>query len=156
MRILEPKRSTYKRVYRDKGYCDFCDPVVIKDQEVVVLRGQEWRVLACKYPYMDGNLMILPKRHVTHTDKLNAAEWAEFPKVLLATQKLLGELFKTDSFNLAMNLGPLSGGSVPHIHWMIVPRPKIANLSCFNVMHDFYLVQMDYKQLLKKFRAFKK
>ena len=149
MRILEKKRTAYKRTYRDKHYCDFCDQAVIQDQEVVFLRGGHWLVLACKYPYLNGNLMILPKRHVTHTDKLNAQEWAEFPKVLLAAQKLLGRLFKTKSFNLALNLGPHSGGTIRHIHWMIVPRPKKINPAAFNVLHDFYLVQMDYKQLLQ-------
>lgn len=148
MRILEKRRTGYKRTYRDKHACDFCDASVLRDQEVKVLRGEHWMVLACKYPYLNGNLMILPKRHVTHTDKLNAQEWAEFPKVLLATQKILGDLFKTKSFNIALNLGPNSGGTIRHIHWMIVPRPKKLNPAAFNVLHGFYLVQMDHKQLI--------
>lgn len=153
MRILEKRRKAYSRTYRDKHYCDFCDPKVIKDQEVVKLRGQHWVVLACKYPYLNGNLMILPKRHVTHTDELNADEWAEFPKMLLATQKILGKLFKTTSFNVALNLGPHAGGTIRHIHWMIVPRPKKLNAAAFNVLHNFYIVQMDYKELLEKIVA---
>lgn len=117
------------------------------------MRGQHWVVLACKYPYLNGNLMIMPKRHVTHTDKLNADEWAEFPKMLLATQKILGKLFKTTSFNVALNLGPHAGGTIRHIHWMIVPRPKKLNAAAFNVLHNFYIVQMDYKELLEKIVA---
>jgi diadenosine tetraphosphate (Ap4A) HIT family hydrolase len=152
MRILEKRRAQYKRRYHQKGQCDFCDPKVIKDQGINILESGLWRVLACKYPYMNGNLMITPKRHVTATEDLDDSEWAEFPSVLAATQKLLGKLFKTKSFNLALNLGPNSGGTIRHLHLMIVPRPKKLNLATFNVFHDFYLVQMDYKELLKRIR----
>lgn len=156
MRILEKKRAQYMTRYHHKGYCDFCDSKVIKDQEVKVLETGLWRVLACKYPYMNGNLMIMPKRHVTGTEKLSSDEWAEFPSVLIATQALLGKLFKTKSFNLALNLGPNAGGSMRHIHLMIVPRPKKINSAAFNVFHDFYLVQMDYKELLKRIKQVSK
>lgn len=149
MRILEKKRLQYKTKYHHKG-CDFCDAEVIKDQEVKALETKYWRVMACKYPYMNGNLMIIPKRHVTHTDKLKSEEWLELPEVWLSTQKILGKLFKTRSFNLAMNLGPHSGGTIQHIHLMIVPRSKKLNPAAFNVFHDFYLVQMDHRELLKK------
>lgn len=150
MRILEQNRAQYKRAYHQKGYCDFCDPRVIKDQQVRSLESELWQVLACKFPYMNGNLMLVPKRHITQTDKITAEEWSELQKILTQTQKLLGRIFKTKSFNLAMNLGTHSGGTIPHLHLMIVPRPKKINPAAFNVFHDFYLVQMDYKQLLKK------
>lgn len=150
MRILEQNRAQYKRTYRQKGYCDFCDPKVIQDQQVKSLEGKLWRVLACKFPYMNGNLMLVPKRHITQTDKITTEEWSELQKILTQAQKILTRIFKTKSYNLAMNLGPYSGGTIPHLHLMIVPRPKKINPAAFNVFHDFYLVQMDYKQLLKK------
>ncbi len=150
MRILEQNRSAYKRTYRQKDHCDFCDPKVIQDQQIKRLEGKFWQVLACKYPYMNGNLMLVPKRHITQLEKVSPDEWSDLQVVLLQTQKILGRMFKTKSYNLAMNLGPYSGGTIPHLHLMIVPRPKKINPAAFNVFHDFYLVQMDYKQLQKK------
>ncbi|MBD3281388.1 HIT domain-containing protein, partial [Candidatus Uhrbacteria bacterium] len=101
-------------------------------------------------PYMDGNLMIIPKRHATHIDKLNKFEWEEFGRVLTATQNLLTELFQTKSFNVNLQIGPNSGSSIKHIHWMIIPRPKKQTVSGWNVFNNFYFVTLSYKDLLKK------
>ncbi len=155
MRIFEEKRGKYKTTYKTKG-CDFCDQIVIKDQEVKQLEGEFWRVLACKFPYMDGNLMIIPKRHVTHTDKLNKDEWEEYPSMLIRSQDLLTKLFKTKSFNVMLQLGENSGGTVKHLHWMIIPRPKKKTLTGWNVMQNFYFVTLSYKDLIKKINDFYK
>ncbi len=149
MRIFEENRKNYKTTHKSKG-CEFCDLKVIKDQEIQKLEGEYWRVLACKYPYMDGNLMIVPKRHVTHTDKLSKSEWDEFSRVLIASQNLLSELFQTKSFNIMLQLGPNSGSSIKHLHWMIIPRPKKQKVSGWNVFNDFYFVTLSYKDLIKK------
>jgi diadenosine tetraphosphate (Ap4A) HIT family hydrolase len=153
MRIYEENRGKYRTLYKSKG-CNFCDAVILKDQEVKQLKGKYWRVLACKYPYMDGNLMIVPRRHVTQTEKLTTGEWAEFSEVLIKTQKLLGDLFKTKSFNIMLQLGPNSGGSVRHLHWMIIPRPKKKNLSGWNIFENFYFVTLSYKELINKIKQY--
>lgn len=153
MRIYEENRGKYKTTYKSAG-CQFCDQVVIKDQQVKQLEGEYWRVLACKYPYMDGNLMIIPKRHVTNTDKLSQDEWHEFSKILLKSQELLSKLFATQSFNIMMQIGPNSGASIKHLHWMIIPRPKKVSLTGWNVLQNFYFVTLSYKDLLKKINKF--
>ena len=153
MRIFEPERGKYKTTYKSGG-CHFCDSVVIKDQEVKQIQGQYWRVLACKYPYMDGNLMIVPKRHVEHTDKLNKDEWEEFSRMLLKSQDLLSKLFATKSFNVMLQIGSNSGASIKHLHWMIIPRPKKASLTGWNVLQNFYFVTLSYKDLIKKINRY--
>ncbi len=155
MRIYEESRAKYKRIYTTKG-CNFCDAKVLKDQEVKQLRGMFWRVLVCKYPYMNGNLMIVPIRHVTQTEKFTADEWAEFSGMLIKTQKLLGDLFATKSFNVMLQIGPNSGGSIRHLHWMIIPRPKKKNLSGWNIFENFYFVTLSYKELIKKINQYYK
>ncbi|MDF1496480.1 MAG: HIT domain-containing protein [Patescibacteria group bacterium] len=149
MRIYEESRGKYRTTRKSAG-CDFCDKEVIRDQQVKQLEGEYWRVFACKYPYMDGNLMIMPKRHIKDVDKFTSAEWEEFGEVLIKTKHLLGHLFKTKSFNVMLQIGPNSGGSIRHLHWMIIPRPKKKNLSGWNIYNNFYFVTLSYKELLKK------
>ncbi len=153
MRIYEENRDKYKTSYKSTG-CQFCDKIIIKDQQVKQLEGKYWRVLVCKYPYMDGNLMLIPKRHVTNTDKLKQEEWEEFSGILLKSQKLLSKLFATQSFNIMLQIGPNSGASIRHLHWMIIPRPKKVFLSGWNVLQNFYFVTLSYKDLLKKINKF--
>jgi len=150
MIIVEKRRANYGASYKKNGTCEFCKKEVLDDQLVKHFKFKYWNVLACKYPYMDGNLMLIPKRHVTHTEKLSAKEWAEFPAVLSAVQEIYLKLFKTKSFNLMLQIGKESGATIPHIHWMIIPRPKKKMLSGWNVFQNFYFVTMDYKDLLKR------
>jgi diadenosine tetraphosphate (Ap4A) HIT family hydrolase len=147
MRVLEKKRGKY--IKRKKIQCDFCDLTVIKDQQVKKLEGKYWYVLASKFPYLDGNLMIITKRHIPDTTDLTQAEKEEFFMILEKTKKVLTKLFKTRSFNIGLNLGPDSGASIPHLHWQVIPRVKI-NPAVFNVINDLWFVTLDYKELIKK------
>ena len=94
-----------------------------------------------RFPYMDGNLMIVPIRHIARIEDLSDREWREFGKVLSKTQKMLGKIFKTKSFNVGLNIGPESGASIPHLHWQIIPR-KFKNITVMNTFADLYLVAL--------------
>lgn len=137
MRILDKNRANYKRTFSDEGKCVFCS----KDEvlECIGLASNHWRVLVNRFPYMDGNVMIVPARHIEKIEDLNEEEWQEFGTVLANTQKILGEIFKTDSFNIGLNLGPESGSSIPHLHWQVVPR-KFKNITVINTFADLYVV----------------
>jgi len=139
MRILDKNRTKYKRKFSDKGKCVFCgqDEVL----ECKGLAGKCWRVLVNRFPYMDGNLMIVPIRHIARIEDLSDREWREFGKVLSKTQKMLGKIFKTKSFNVGLNIGPESGASIPHLHWQIIPR-KFKNITVMNTFADLYLVAL--------------
>jgi diadenosine tetraphosphate (Ap4A) HIT family hydrolase len=150
MRVLEPKRARYRARIGTYRSCQFCSKRVIRDQEIKALETGFWRVLACKYPYLDGNLIIVPKRHVEHTQDLTPDEWADFSNALRGSQKALTKLFRTTSFNIGMNIGPESGSSVKHLHWMLLPRPKKLNYGALDTFNDFHIVSMDYKALIKK------
>jgi diadenosine tetraphosphate (Ap4A) HIT family hydrolase len=137
MRILDKNRSKYKHAFSDNGSCAFCerkDPL-----ECDGLSGKHWYVRASRFPYMDGNVMIIPVRHVEKTEELNNEEWSEFGKVLLRTQEVLKKAFKTDSFNLGLNIGPESGASIAHLHWQVIPR-KFKNITVANTFADLYLI----------------
>lgn len=137
MRILDPTRAQYKRKFTDDATCVFC----LRDVslECANLQGRYWRVVANRYPYMDGNVLVVPIRHVEKLEDLSRDEWLDFGEVVTRTRKALGEAFETDSFNIGMNLGPESGASIPHVHWQIVPR-KFKNVTVLNAFADLHIV----------------
>lgn len=137
MRILDKNRSNYKRKFSDNDKCIFC-----RDDEVLDcpgLKGIYWKVLVNMFPYMDGNVMIVPIRHIEKVEEVNDKEWKEFGLVLSRTQSVLGKIFKTASFNVGLNVGPESGASIPHLHWQVIPR-RFKNITVMNTFADFYLV----------------
>jgi ATP adenylyltransferase len=146
MRILDKNRASYKRTFSDNGKCVFCG----KDEilECLGLAGEYWRVLVNRFPYMDGNVLIVPIRHVEKIEDVNKIEWQEFGEILSKTQKVLGVIFKTESFNIGMNVGPESGASIPHLHWQVVPR-KFKNVTVMNTFADLHLVTITPEETKK-------
>ncbi len=77
-----------------------------------------------QYPILDGNLMIVLKRHVEDTSELTDHEWQELQTKIEESKTILSKIFETNSFNIGFNIGPDSGSSVKHLHWQVIPRTK--------------------------------
>lgn len=120
-----------------KGTCVFCGKKEVL--ECRGLAGRYWKVLVNRFPYMDGNVMIVPIRHIEKIGDVTGSEWEDFGSVLTETRRVLGKIFKTASFNVALNTGPQSGASIPHLHWQVVPR-TFKNITALNAFADLYIV----------------
>jgi ATP adenylyltransferase len=82
-------------------------------------------VILNRYPYNNGHLMIVPKRHIACLSQLNVREKAEFFEVLAKVMSALAKAMKPQGFNLGMNISDVAGAGIPdHMHWHIVPRWK--------------------------------
>jgi ATP adenylyltransferase len=149
MRVFEPTRAAYRKKIKQKKVCEFCNPKNIKEQECRSLSGEHWIVLVNKYPYMDGNIITVPRRHIENLIDLSEEEWSELRNIFIQIKKKLSSLFNTNDFNIGLNLGKKAGASISHLHWQIIPRnEKILNAS--NVFADLYVITMSPKELRKK------
>lgn len=101
-----------------------------------------------KYPYMDGNLMIITKEHIKNIEDLTREQWDEFYRILKNTKKKLGKIFKTEDFNIGLNIGKNSGNSLEHLHWQVIPR-RFAPLNSSNIFADLYVVTVSPWELKK-------
>lgn len=146
MKIYQPKKRDYRKVLLQKKKCFFCDEKIIRDQECTLFSFVHWMVLVNKYPYMDGNVMIVPKEHKISLSELSSEEWDELPKALLSVKKVLAKKFSTNSFNVGINIGEESGRSVEHIHWQIIPRKK-KNYTVVGVLADIQVITISPKEL---------
>jgi len=123
-----PWRKTYLRSSSGKrSGCLFCS--LLRDKKdkrnLILLRTTYHAVILNRYPYNNGHLMIVPKRHIACLSQLNAQEKNEFFEVLEKVMKALARAMKPQGFNLGMNISDVAGAGVPdHIHWHIVPRWK--------------------------------
>ena len=121
-----PWRKTYLRSSPGKhSGCLFCS--LLRDKRdkrnLVLFRTAHHAVILNRYPYNNGHLMIVPKRHIACLSQMNAQEKAEFFEVLEKGMDALAKAMKPHGYNLGMNLEKVAGAGVPeHIHWHIVPR----------------------------------
>lgn len=103
--------------------CVFCDALERRDEPLVAWVGRSAFVILNKFPYNNGHLMIVPKRHVARLSELDADELLEIMTLGQAAEKALGAVYAPHGFNLGLNLGRSAGaGIAEHLHMHIVPR----------------------------------
>lgn len=75
------------------------------------------------YPYNNGHVLILPKRHVRDLSRLKKEEKLELYELMESTQKILEKVMQAHGFNIGINIGKYAGAGFPgHLHIHIVPR----------------------------------
>ncbi len=104
--------------------CIFCSALSRADAEPLVLHvGDTCFVILNLYPYNNGHLMVVPKRHI---GTLAAATMEELCELALLTQRAelaLTEAYMPQGLNVGINLGrPAGAGVLDHLHVHVVPR----------------------------------
>jgi ATP adenylyltransferase len=103
--------------------CVFCDALARDDEPLLVYVGQRAFVILNKFPYNNGHLMVVPKRHVARLSELESAELLEIMTLSQAAEQTLAAVYAPHGFNLGINLGRSAGaGIADHLHVHIVPR----------------------------------
>lgn len=75
------------------------------------------------YPYSNGHVLVVPKRHVSELSELSDDERLECLGLAEEIMAGLRRALKPHGFNMGMNLGRVGGAGIPgHLHLHIVPR----------------------------------
>lgn len=75
------------------------------------------------YPYTNGHLMVIPKRHVKSLTLLHDAELLDLFRLVNRMSLVLTKSTKPHGINIGINLGKAAGAGMPgHVHVHLVPR----------------------------------
>lgn len=150
--IWAPWRSVYVGENHGEG-CVFCEKLQSNEDEanLVLLRGDRVFVLMNLYPYNNGHLLIMPKRHVADMEDLTGEELSE---LFLMTQKMVKVLrvYNPQGFNIGANLGRAAGAGVPgHFHIHVVPR-WVGDTNFMPVFGDVRVISESLETTYKKLK----
>lgn len=128
-KLWSPWRSEYIESFKsdvDKSRCIFClmlDLNPLDMDNLLVDKGDFTFTLLNLYPYNNGHLMVVPKRHTSDFSGLTFDEISESVQKLQLAEKALQKVFSPHGFNIGANIGRLAGAGIEeHIHFHIVPR----------------------------------
>jgi ATP adenylyltransferase len=80
-------------------------------------------VIMNKYPYGNGHVMVVPRRHVSDPGELTDAEFIATSRLLQKSIEAVKGGLGAQGLNVGMNLGRVAGAGIDqHCHWHIVPR----------------------------------
>lgn len=136
--LLEAGAAERGKSVKKNPPCIFCVATrgLPSVKNLVVSKGKLAYVIMNKYPYSNGHLMVIPKRHVSDLGKLTRAEHAELGTLLAKCARVLKAYARCDGYNVGMNLGEAAGAGIKdHLHYHIVPR--------WNGDHNFMPVLAD-------------
>ena len=127
-KLYSPWRSayidTFKTSKKSRG-CLFCRMAKQQDDEsnLIVHRARHSFVVMNLYPYNNGHLMIVPKRHTGKLEKLPARELSEAFELVKRSIVALKKVGKPHGYNIGINIGRVAGAGIEdHVHIHIVPR----------------------------------
>jgi len=128
-KLWSPWRSKYIESFKsdeDKTKCIFCQMLTLDPKEndnLLVDMGEYTFSVLNLYPYNNGHLMIVPKRHTNDFSGLTKEELTESFEKLQLAEKALRKVLNPHAFNIGANIGRVAGAGIEdHIHFHIVPR----------------------------------
>ena len=122
--LWAPWRMTYILEEEKPEGCIFCQAADGKGYDNLVLGvGSTCLVMMNKFPYINGHLLVAPKKHLPNLSGLTPDEMSD----LLATVNLavdaLRKTMNPQGFNVGLNLGRCAGAGIEeHMHFHVVPR----------------------------------
>jgi ATP adenylyltransferase len=92
-------------------------------RNLIVARSPHSFVILNRYPYNNGHLMVIPRRHTAEFTSLSDEELDDLHRLLRRAVDRLKAAYHPEGFNLGMNLGASAGaGIADHLHYHVVPR----------------------------------
>src|SRR5687767_14013400 len=80
----------YTEIWQNTGKCVFCDL-----KEKYILHEENGVALTINlYPYIDGQMMAIPKRHLSSPKELTSEEWETMRKFSYIAKKLIKKAHK--------------------------------------------------------------
>ena len=110
---------------REKDGCVFCHVLAAADDEanLVLHRGEHWVAMLNRFPYNNGHLLLVHRRHVPLLSDCTADEITEMGLLLQLMERALGECMNPHGFNCGYNGGASAGAGIPeHLHVHLLPR----------------------------------
>jgi ATP adenylyltransferase len=127
--LWSPWRSNYIESFKEEqsgGECIFCAAVekdILDMNNLVVHKSETTFVIMNLYPYNNGHLIIVPKRHIGSIEQITTQESHELMDEIILAEKVLQKIYTPHGFNIGANLGRAGGAGIEeHIHFHIVPR----------------------------------
>jgi len=133
--------------------CIFC---AIRDNnnEVVSLKIYEDDICFVSlnlYPYNPAHLLVITKKHIIEFTELKKNEIIHISRVIQGLQMMLNDLYLPKGYNIGLNQGKISGGSIEHLHFHVVPRFG-SELGFIDIIGDTRIVVEGLDSIKKKLK----
>jgi diadenosine tetraphosphate (Ap4A) HIT family hydrolase len=111
--------NQYDDIWQNVGKCVFCD---MRDKYIFFEENGMVMTVAL-FAYIDGNLMIVPRRHVKSAKELTPQEWETARKMMYIAKKLIRKVHGIKGVQYLLRDGGIGAQSTvsDHLHIHCIP-----------------------------------
>jgi ATP adenylyltransferase len=122
--LWSPWRLAYVSGGAKAERCVFCEAQYEDEAApLIVFQGTTCYVILNLFPYNNGHLLIVPRRHFAALSEATHDELCEVAALAQRSERALTEAYDPAGLNVGINLGkPAGAGIVEHLHVHVVPR----------------------------------
>lgn len=141
--------GAYDEIWQSVGKCVFCD----LKEKYVFFEENSVVMSVSLFAYIDGQFMIIPRRHVRSTRELTQIEWETVRKFIYIAKKIIREVHGIKGMQFVQrDGGVVAQSTVEHLHFQCTPFDA-PDLSVWNYRKLKYTPLQNvakYKQARKK------
>lgn len=107
----------YDNIWKSVGKCVFCDlneKYVIYEEDGIVMT-------IALFAYIDGHIMIIPRRHVRSVKELTTNEWEIMRKFMYIAKKMIRDIYGIKGMQIIQKDGIEAQSTVEHLHFHCIP-----------------------------------
>lgn len=107
----------YDDIWRSVGKCVFCE----LNEDYAFYEENGIVLVVALYAYIDGHIMIIPRRHVRSVKELTKSEWETMRKFMYIAKKLIREIHGIKGMQIVQKDGAQAQSTVEHLHFHAIP-----------------------------------
>ncbi len=152
--------GSYEQIWQNTDKCVFCD---LKDKYILLEENQ--LVLTVNlYPYLDGQLMAIPRQHICSPKQLSPAQWETIRKFTYLTKKMMKKIYGYQGMWTLIREGgaPAQMTVTDHLHVQFIPfdKPDLCQWNYRRLKHtpleNTALYQQQASEIKKYLKRFEK
>ncbi|HET9411619.1 MAG TPA: HIT domain-containing protein [Candidatus Saccharimonadales bacterium] len=143
--------NNYDSIWKNVGKCVFCD---LRDK--YILREENGIVLTITlFAYIDGHMMIVPRRHIESPKDFMPQEWETIRKFMYLAKKMIKEAHNIKGVQFVQKEGASAQSTVGHIHYHAIPfdAPDLSTWNYRRLANTPLENAAKYKKIAKKVEA---
>jgi histidine triad (HIT) family protein len=109
--------GNYDQIWQSVGKCVFCD---LKD-DYIIFEENGVVLTIVLFAYIDGHMMIVPRRHVRSVKELTPGEWETMRKCMYIAKKLIRDTHGIKGMQIVQKDGAEAQSTVEHLHFHCIP-----------------------------------
>ncbi|EDK72447.1 histidine triad (HIT) protein [candidate division TM7 genomosp. GTL1] len=109
--------KTYDGIWQNVGKCVFCD---LRDKYIIYEKNGVALTIIL-FAYIDGHLMIIPRRHVVSPKELTSLEWETIRKFMYIAKKIIKQVHGIKGVQFVQKDGLDAQSTVGHVHYHGIP-----------------------------------